>query len=435
LKDLTHMRKLFLRTLIMIMLTGATLSPRLSHAQDRKPAPDGTMGEIIEDPDDPEASKGKRWRLFKTSITTVKFGAGFLTDFVTYKQDDVAKEQMDLAGVKLAPDIKVRDVRLVASGAFRTKRSLTWKAGIMYDGVTEKWLIRESGVMVGIPEIAGHIFVGRTKEGFSLVKVMNGYAPSAMERQMALDVIPILGDGIKYLGFLPKQRLIWNIGVFNDIFSEGQGFSTYKWQFASRVGVLPIYRPEDKTVMHIAFNYRYGAVLNGTMRVRSRPEANPAPYFIDTGTFSSDFSNHYGLEAYYSNGPLLIGTESYVHKFNSPTENNPTFIGGEIGVSYMLTGESRPYNTVGGIYGFIPVKKSVFKGGPGAWEIFVRYTTLDLTSGNLQGGKMWRFTPMVNWYMSKDVRLEFVYGYGVLDRFGLKGATNFFQARLQLAFL
>jgi phosphate-selective porin OprO/OprP len=419
----------------MFMLTGAAFCPRLLHAQERKPAPDGTMGETIENPDDPEASKGKRWRLFKTSITTIKFGAGFLTDFATYKQDDVGKQQMELAGVNLAPDIKIRDIRIVVSGSLRTKRSITWKGGFMYDGNANKWLVRESGVMFGVPEISGHIFIGRTKEGFSLLKVMNGYAPSGMERGIALDVIPILGDGIKYLGFLPKQKIIWNIGVFNDIFSEGQGFSTYQWQFASRVGILPIYKPEEKTVLHIATNYRYGSVLNGSMRVRSRPESNPAPFFIDTGTFSSEFSNHYGGEAYYSNGPLTIGTEAYAHAFNSPTEDNPTFVGGEIGVSYVLTGESRPYNTVGGVYGFLPVNKSVFKGGPGAWELFLRYSTLNLTSGNLQGGKMWRITPMVNWYMSKDVRLEFVYSYGILDRFGLQGATHIFQARVQLAFL
>jgi phosphate-selective porin OprO/OprP len=429
------MRKLYGQLSLVLLIMTTALIPQFSYGQEKKPVPDGTMGEIIEDPNDADESKGKRWRLFNTSITTIKFGAGFLTDFVTYKQNDVAKEQMDLAGVTLSPDIKIRDIRLVASGAFRTKRSFTWKAGIMYDGVTDQWLLRESGLMVGIPEISGHIFVGRTKEGFSLVKVMNGYAPSGMERQMALDVIPILGDGIKYLGFLPKQKLIWNIGYFNDIFSEGQGFSTYAWQFAARVGVLPIYKPEEKTIMHIAANYRYGSVLNGSIRVRSRPEANPAPFFIDTGTFSSDFSNHYGLEAYYSKGPFLIGTETYAHAFHSPAQDNPTFVGGEIGISYILTGESRPYNTVGGIYGFIPVKKSVFQGGPGTWEVYLRYSQLNLTSGNLTGGKMWRITPMVNWHLSKDVRLEFNYGYGILDRFGLKGATHFFQTRVQFAFL
>jgi phosphate-selective porin OprO/OprP len=40
---------------------------------------------------------------------------------------------------------------------------------------------------------------------------------------------------------------------------------------------------------------------------------------------------------------------------------------------------------------------------------------------------------MVNWHLSDNARLEFVYGYGVLDRFGLQGATHFFQTRLQLS--
>ena len=39
---------------------------------------------------------------------------------------------------------------------------------------------------------------------------------------------------------------------------------------------------------------------------------------------------------------------------------------------------------------------------------------------------------MVNWYLSDHVRLELVYGYGSLDRFGLVGKTQFFQTRLQL---
>ena len=38
---------------------------------------------------------------------------------------------------------------------------------------------------------------------------------------------------------------------------------------------------------------------------------------------------------------------------------------------------------------------------------------------------------MVNWHLSDNLRLEFGYGYGVLDRFDLKGKTQFFQMRLQ----
>ena len=76
----------------------------------------------------------------------------------------------------------------------------------MYDGPTDELLVRETGIMVAVPELWGHLFVGRTKEGFSLNKVMVGYAGWTMERSTINDAtIPILADGIKWLGYLPKQ--------------------------------------------------------------------------------------------------------------------------------------------------------------------------------------------------------------------------------------
>jgi phosphate-selective porin OprO/OprP len=38
----------------------------------------------------------------------------------------------------------------------------------------------------------------------------------------------------------------------------------------------------------------------------------------------------------------------------------------------------------------------------------------------------------VNWYLSEMLRLEAAYGYGILDRFGLRGGMQFFQMRLQV---
>jgi len=104
-------------------------------------------------------------------------------------------------------------------------------------------------------------------------------------------------------------------------------------------------------------------------------------------------------------------------------------------VSYILTGQSRPYTTVGGIFSYVPVTKSLFRGGWGTWEVLLRYSQLDLNDGTIQGGKFWRITPMVNWYMSRIVRLELAYGYGVLDRYNIKGATQFFQSRIQFSLL
>lgn len=305
----------------------------------------------------------------------------------------------------------------------------------MYDAATDRWLMRETGLMIGMPELSGFLFIGRTKEGFSLNKVMNGYAGWGMERQMAIDVIPILADGIKWLGYFPRQRMIYNVGVYADWLSEGQSFSTYQWQAVVRAAWLPIYNKESKRVLHVGTSLRLGKVDGGSIRVRSRPEANPAPYFIDTGVFPSDRSTHLGLEAYFTDGPWMVGTEYYWHRFQSPVSGNPVFRGGEIVASYLFSGQSRPYNTTSGIYAFVPVPKPVFKGGWGTWEALFRITRLDLGDGLIQGGKLWRITPMVNWYLSDNLRLEIAYGYAVTDRFGLSGVTQFYQARIQFIVL
>lgn len=398
--------------------------------------PDGTQGEQLEalKGDSLEVRpKDKRWRLFPGKFSSFKIGGGFLYEYAGYQQDKIAKQQMDSIGQKLEPAFSVRDFRITMSGQFRTKRIISWKAGFMYDDANRQWLVRETGLMVDVPELWGKFFIGRTKEGFSMNKVMVGYAGWTLERQMALDVIPILADGIKWLGYLPKQRIFWNIGAFADWLSHGQSFSTFKSQFDVRVGFLPLYK--DGEVLHLGISYRHGVPVNDQIQVRSRPEVDPSFHFIDTGKFPSIYSNHIGGEAYYNSGPLMLGSEIYWHKFTSTQANDPVFFGGDIVASYILTGESRPYYTSTSIFGFVPVKRPVFAGGPGAWELLVRYSSLDLNGGTLQGGKFWRITPMVNWYLSKDVRLELAYGYGVLDRFGLQGATQFFQTRLQFTLL
>jgi phosphate-selective porin OprO and OprP len=103
-------------------------------------------------------------------------------------------------------------------------------------------------------------------------------------------------------------------------------------------------------------------------------------------------------------------------------------------LTWLPTGEIRSYQTRGGFFNQVSPKRPVFDGGPGAWELVARLSYSDLDSGPVRGGTFWRFTPMLNWYMSDNVRLEFAYGYGSLDRFGLVGKTQFFQTRVQLQF-
>ena len=424
---------LLVTTMVMCLGFNSSLT-----AQEEKVIPDGTEG-VFHVPPGIDSTTGKEKPLppneFQNGISTFKVGLGYIHDFVTYSHDDVFLQQLDSLDVEMKSDSKPRDFRLLASGRIKSERTLSWKFAFMWDGNLDQWLVRESGVIVGVPELAGHIFVGRTKEGFSMVKVMNGHSPWTAERQMAIDLIPIIADGIKYYGFLPKSRIFWNLGYFNDLISEGQGFSTYEWQYISRVGWMPFYNAEENKVLHIAANFRYGKPLNGQFRARSRPESNPAPYLIDTGTFPAEHSTHLGAEIYYSSGRFMAGSEIVSHSFTSDLGEDHRFSGGDVVLSYFFTNTIRPYSTVGSIFGFVPAGKSVFKGGWGSWEGVLRFSSFNLDDGNIKGGSYWRITPMVNWYMSKVIRMEFIYGYGQLNRFDLKGNTQFFQSRIQFTIM
>jgi phosphate-selective porin OprO/OprP len=152
---------------------------------------------------------------------------------------------------------------------------------------------------------------------------------------------------------------------------------------------------------------------------------------VETGKFATTGTTLTGVEVYYRPGKYTFGSEYFFQNVDAPESGDPFFHGGEVFASWLITGESRSYNTQGGYFNQIAPRDSVFTGGPGAWEVLGHATWIDLDSGTLSGGQFWRLTPMVNWYLSGMVRLEFAYGYGSLDRFGLVGKTHFFQTRLQ----
>lgn len=392
--------------------------------------PQQTLDTTIEAGDEELATPSHdlvKWNHYDGDVFHIRLGAGFLYEAAAYSQNAASRDQFDLT-----PATKVRDARFIIKGGFKFKRPITFSSGILYDTPTRKFLVRETGVMIAVPELSGSIFVGRTKEGFSLNKVMVGYAGWTMERTEINDAtIPILADGIKWLGYAPEKHLLWNLGAYADTLSEGQTFSTYEHQYVGRFAWVP--EENEHTVLHLGVSLRQGKVKDGELQLRSRPEAFPAPYFVDTGKFPADSTRMAALEVYYRPRSFLAGTEYFFQDVNSPQTGNPFFHGGTAVVSWLPTGETRVYNTRGGFFNQISPLRPVFHGGPGAWELVANFSYIDLDSRSLQGGKFWRFTPMANWHMSDNVRLEFAYGYGSLNRFGIgAGVTHFFQTRLQL---
>ena len=364
-------------------------------------------------------------------FTTVNISGGLLVDYIGYEQDSTSREQFP----RLRSTGKLRDARILSGGRFKIKRPVTWQVGVMYDQLTSKWLFRQTGIMVAVPEIWSHFFIGRAKEGFSLNKVMVGYDGWTMERMPFSDAtIPLLADGLKWLGVSPDRHWFWNLGAFLDVLSEGQTFSTYNNQFVLRAGWQPIVSDTIGEMLHIGMNFRAGDVNNDTLLLRSKPEAFPAPYFVSTGKFPAQSALSFGPEIYWRPGRVLVGSEWYWQKVRSREKQDPWFYGGEVVITWLTTGEVRAYNSVGSYFKAINPLKTVIQGGSGAWETVLKFSYTNLTNGTIQGGKFWRVTPQINWYLTDNFRLEFAYGIGTLDQNGLMGRTQFYQSRFQFAF-
>jgi len=415
---------------LLPILTGVTGA----QAQEQGPATSATIDSTIEAaeadaPLPPYDQKLMHWNDYKGEDFTFHFGYNFMYDVVGYDQDAGSVAQWG----ELETDSKWRDVRLLASGTFpKSKRFLQWKAGYMRDGLNDKWIFRETGIIVGVPEIWGHLFIGRTKLGVSMIKHMSGASIMGLERTAIEDMtIPIQNDGIRWMGYLPKQRLVWNLGYFNETVLKNPLYPFMDQQYAARVALLPLLSERDGQVLHLAVNLKYGNPKDGKTQLKARPEASTAPYFLDTGVFPAEHEKVIGPEVWYRNNSWLFGSAYYFVETEA-SQGDHQFQGGDLWASWLMTGEVRKYNTRGALFDFVYPKHSLFKGGMGAFETTIHASYVDANSGNIQGGKFWRVSPMFAWYPSYEFRFTLGYGYGVLERFGTRGATHFFQARMQL---
>ena len=86
---------------------------------------------------------------------------------------------------------------------------------------------------------------------------------------------------------------------------------------------------------------------------------------------------------------------------------NPFFWGGYGFVSYMITGEQRPYQADQANFGrVLPADPFLGgAGGRGAFEVAFRVSYLDLEDRDIEGGRLLDLTWGFNWYATETVRV------------------------------
>ena len=249
--------------------------------------------------------------------------------------------------------------------------------------------------------------------------------------------MPSRNVGIVWSGSSPEKYSSWAFGVFNDWFDADQDFNDSASQLVGRLTWAPFRTEDESNLLHLGIGYRYTDAKEG-FRFRTKPEFNKSPDFVDTafGTglavLPAENVDTLNLELSWRRGPLWLASEYYRTSVKSPELDNPVFDGFNVSASWVLTGEMRPYNRKNGLFRPVPVSKTVYQNGKGAWELAMRYSDLNLTDGEVNGGDLQVGSLGLNWWLTPFFSLGVNYRYIWNNRDGIDGTSSGFSTRILL---
>ena len=267
------------------------------------------------------------------------------------------------------------------------------------------------------------LHLGQFFQPFGLERQTSSNNMTFLERAMVTNAltpdrhigIQISGGGALGDGKLGDAVPFWTaeVGLFgmraqDDNASAGDDESR---DLTGRITIAPIY--SGNTLLQIGASYRLHEPNDaGTFaRFRDRPEAFVSQVrLLDTGDLSGatglveDFSQ-IGVDVAAMWGPVAAQAEwMKTEVARRGGLSDPTFSGGYAQVSWLVTGESRSFKPAEAVHDKLKPQHAFGPEGWGAWELALRYSTLDLTDGGVIGGEEDNLTLGLNWYANENLR-------------------------------
>jgi len=278
--------------------------------------------------------------------------------------------------------------------------------------------------------------VGNFKDPFSLEQQTSSKFVMFTERSLA----GAFAAGRHIGAMASTKHKNWSLagGLFGDSLTATNGAAHDQdegWGLGARATFAPINEKAKVVHLGLGLNYRDTGGA-GTTSFKSQAETHIGGInIVNTGTISNvtDFTK-VGLELATVMGPFSAQAEYITTSVSRNTASDLDFDGWYAQAGYFFTGESRNYKK--GAFGGITPKASVGEGGIGAWELGLRYSSLDLTDGGITGGEADSVTLGVNWYATPTLRFSANY----IDVLEVEGGTydnqepRIFQVRSQWAF-
>ena len=384
-----------------------------------------------------------KWNRFESDYISGLFTAGLVVDRMHWLSQDAASEGQ-VGSLDAFESGEIRGLRFGVIGTLNMFDE-PWVYTIF--GATNAFDkgFNEEGLddfawfdwRIDVPFIADSVIsIGKQKEPISGERVQSMLNNHMQERSAAADaMLPSRNVGIVWNGSRPSRYTTWAVGVFNDWIETDRDFDESATQYIGRVTWAPLRTADDSSLLHVGLGYRYSDAKEG-FRFRTEPEFNNAPDFVDTGfgqaspVLPAERLQTWNAELSWRRGPFWLASEYTRTTVDSAQFNNPNFDGYWIAGSWVLTGEMRPYNKKSGTFSGVPISRSVYQGGKGAWELSARWSSVDLSDGLIEGGEMDVASLGVTWWLSPVFSLSADYRYIWNEWLGVEGTSSGLNSRV-----
>jgi phosphate-selective porin OprO/OprP len=352
----------------------------------------------------------------------IKWGGSLFFDAGFFHGDDDYPVSTD-------DGVEFRRARLFAEG--KLYEAIDFKAE--YDFASGNGDTNFKDVFLGYKTSIGRIQVGHFKQPFGLELLTSSRFMTFMERSMATEAFaPERDDGIQMADTIGNTNWALAVSRRADDFGEDTGDGEY-----SVTGRLThAFLEEDGDVVHLGV----AAIERASMpddRIRTRPEAHILDRVFDSGVVSTDGTSIYGAEAAWVRGPLSLQGEYILASYDEIAGGQDADLsGGYAFVSWFLTGEHRNYKVKGAKFDRVkPAENYTGTGLGGAWEVALRYSTLDADDGPFTA-TVDGITLGLNWYLNPNSRIMFnaLRSNAEDDAAGIDGDMTAFMVRWQVDF-
>ena len=329
---------------------------------------------------------------------TSKIGGRMQLDSAWYGEDDSA------AGSTLGDGTKVRRARLYIKGTVNKD----WFYKFEYDfagtgdtkkGITDIWVGYNGFDFDGLSVKAGHF-----RDPFMLQDQVSDNNTQFTERA-SIDAFTA-SRHIGVMGSINRKHWTTALGVFGEKAKTDGGSNDEGWGLGGRATWMPV--NEKGALLHLGLAANYRSTGGDSVQFKQQPETNVSGVnFVDTGSLLD--VDHY----------LSIGAELAVvqHRFSGQAEyirttlerdaaSDPSFDGWYAQTGWFLTDDTRPYTHKGAKFKAVTPNNPFGNGGVGAWEVALRYSTIDLMDAGIDGGEMDNLTLGLNWFPVAGLRFS-----------------------------